>query len=189
MITALAVLAAVPVTWVLTAIALDTYGRRAIPNGKWDAIVVPGCAVRPDGAPSLALARRVRHAVAAWRAGHAPRIVLTGGIGRYPPAEATVAAALAESLGVPREALLEECRSTSTRENAAMAAALQVDGVPIARWRVLVLTDAYHAWRCCWLFGQHFDAAVARGSIPGPRLRVRGALREVGSILKGLTRR
>jgi len=150
---------------------------------------VPGCAVRPDGTPSLALARRVRHAVTAWRAGHAPRIVLTGGIGRYPPAEATVAATLAESLGVPREALLEEPESTSTRENAAMAAALQVDGAPIARWRVLVLTDAYHAWRCSWLFGKHFEAAIARGSIPGPRLRVRGALREVGSIIKGLAHR
>jgi len=177
--------AVVPVVWLLTALALDVYGSRPIPDDKWDAIVVPGCAVRPDGTPSMALARRVRHAVHAWRSGYAPRIILTGGVGRYPPAEAIVAAELARDLGVPPSALLTEADSTTTRENAAMAAALSCEGVPIQDWRVLVLTDGYHAWRCGRLFSRHFAQATARGSIPGWRLRTRGALREVASILKG----
>jgi uncharacterized SAM-binding protein YcdF (DUF218 family) len=184
----LAAAGALPAAWILAAVALDGYGRRRIPQGSWDAIVVPGCAVRPDGRPSQALSRRVHHAVAAWRAGRAPIIVFTGGVGRYPPAEAIVAAQLAAELGVPPSAVLTEERSTSTRENASMAAALIVDGAPAARWRVLVLSDAYHAWRCRRLFSRHFNQATARGSIPGRRLRIRGALREVGSIFKGLTR-
>ncbi len=181
--------AVVLVAWLITAVALDAYGCRAIPTGQWDAIVVPGCAVRPDGTPSVALARRVQHAVQAWKDGCAPRIIMTGGVGRYPPAEAHVAATLAVSLGVPQSAVLTEAASTTTRENAVLAAQLACDGVPARDWRVLVLTDAYHAWRCGRLFSRHFAQATARGSIPGWRLRTRGALREVASILKGMLHR
>ena len=182
-------LTAILALWLLTAVALDIYGHRPIPPGQWDAIVVPGCAVRPDGTPSLALQRRVQHAGSAYEKGMAPRIVTTGGVGRYPPSEASVAAAFAVSLGVPKEALLEESMSCSTRENAAMAAELQIDGKPIYNWNILVLSDGYHAWRCHRLFKRHFAQVTARGSVPGPRLRIRGALREVASILKFLAHR
>jgi uncharacterized SAM-binding protein YcdF (DUF218 family) len=168
----LSALAAVPVLWLLAALFLDAHGRRPIPAGTWDAIVVPGCAVRPNGQASPALARRVRHAVAAWREGRAPRIVLTGGIGRAPPPAA----------------LVEERQSTTTHENARLAAALEVDGAKMADWRVLVLTDGYHVWRCRRLFARYFATADAAGSTPGWRLRIRGALREVASILLGFAR-
>lgn len=184
----LSALAAVPVLWLLAALFLDAHGRRPIPAGTWDAIVVPGCAVRPNGQASPALARRVRHAVAAWREGRAPRIVLTGGIGRAPPSEAQVAAELAVSMGVPPAALVEERQSTTTHENARLAAALEVDGAKVADWRVLVLTDGYHVWRCRRLFARYFATADAAGSTPGWRLRTRGALREVASILLGFAR-
>ena len=65
--------------WVSVAWALDAYGRRPHDDGPFDALVVPGCAVRSDGLPSGALARRVRHAVDLYRSGLAPKIILTGG--------------------------------------------------------------------------------------------------------------
>jgi uncharacterized SAM-binding protein YcdF (DUF218 family) len=178
----------IPATWVAAALALDAHGRRAVPAGQWDAIIVPGCKVRKDGHPSAALARRVRHAVALWKEGRAPTLVMTGGIGTHPPAEAVVAADLARSLGVPEASILIEDASTTTRHNAAFAAALIHEGTPISRWQVLVVSDAYHAWRCGRLFSTHFAEAVGRGSVPGWRLRIRGSLREVVSIVLGAFR-
>ena len=172
-------LLAIPCAWLLVAVLLDRIGQRPTPRGPFDALVVPGCAVRPDGSPSAALYRRTQHAVRLWSDGLAPRIILTGGVGTHAPAEAQVAATIARQEGVPDGALLLEDRSTSTAENALFAAQLHADA---ANWSVLVVTDGYHCWRCAHLFGRHFARAAAVGSTPGRRLRIRGAIREVGSI-------
>lgn len=170
--------AALLVAWGLGALALDAYGRRAAPmRGEWDAIVVAGCRVMPDGRPSPALERRVRRAVGLWKAGRAPLLVMTGGLGENPPTEAEAAARLAHSLGVPDAALVRESQSTTTAENAAFAARV-VD----AR-RVIVVSDTYHVLRCEWLFGRYFDEVRGVGSTPETWPRVRFALREVGAVL------
>ena len=172
------VLAALLVVWLLAAAALDAYGQRAAPtSGRWDAIVVAGCRVMPDGRPSPTLARRVRRAVDLWKAGRAPLLVMTGGVGENPPAEAEAAARLARALGVPEFAFVRETRSKTTAENARFAAEV-VD----AR-RVLVVSDTYHVLRCEWLFGRHFAEVRGVGSTPEAWPRVRFALREVGAIV------
>lgn len=159
------------------AVALDRYGRRPV-EGRYDAIVVAGCRVLPDGRPSMALARRTRRAVELWRDGVAPRLVFTGGVGADAPAsEAAVAAALARRLGVPGEAILLEERSTSTDENARYAAALLPPGA-----RVVVVSDAYHVFRCERVFRRYFGDARGVGSIGHPWARMRGALREVAAV-------
>jgi len=164
--------------WGVGALALDAYGQRAAPStGRWDAIVVAGCRVMPDGRPSPALARRVARAVELWKAGRAPLLVMTGGMGEHPPTEAEAAAQRAHALGVPWSALVRESQSTTTAENARFAAA-----VTDAR-RVLVVSDTYHVLRCEWLFGRHFAEARGVGSTPEPWPRVRFALREVGAVL------
>ena len=165
--------------WLLAAISLDQIGRRKPPRGPFDALIVPGCAVRSDGSPSGALTRRTSHAARLWHEGLAPRLVLTGGVGMYPPAEAEVAASIARAAGVPDSALLIEDRSSSTAENALFAAQLDQQA---PAWSVLVVTDGYHCWRCTHLFKRHFAQAMSTGSTPGTKLRIRGALREVGSI-------
>ena len=102
-------------------------------------IVVLGAAVRPGGEPSPALRRRIDHAVWLW--GQAPQstLVLTGGVGDFPPAEAEVMARIAEAAGVPRERLLLEPCATTTRESARLCAVL------LTRCevrRLLIVTDA-----------------------------------------------
>jgi uncharacterized SAM-binding protein YcdF (DUF218 family) len=170
--------------WLAASCGLDGYGHRG-PDGTYDAIVVAGCRVLPDGTPSLALQRRTRHAVELWRAGIAPRIVLTGGVGTWPPSEAAAAAQVAVGLGVPSDALVLEERSTSTEENAAFAAEL-LD--PAAR--VVVVTDTYHVFRAERVFGRVFAEARGSGSTPAPWWRVRGAVREVLAVgYYGLTGR
>ena len=173
-------LASVPLCWVLAALWLDLRGRREPTGGTVDALIVPGCAVRPDGTPSGSLRRRTERAIALWHEGIAPTLVLTGGRGRFPPAEATAAAALARNHGVPSTALIIEDRSTTTAENAACSARLMDEPMQMS---VLVVTDCFHAWRCTHLFRRHFHRVRAVGTVPPFRPRVRGALREVVAIL------
>ena len=170
----------VPAAWIISAFVLDRFGKQSAHKGTVDALIVPGCAVRPDGTASGALRRRTEHAVSLWNNGKAPIIVLTGGVGRFHPSEAQAAADVARSLGVPDGALILEEESTTTAENAALAAKA-FEG-PEHR-AVLIVTDNYHAWRCRRLFSKHFGSAHAIGSTPSARLRVRGALREVVSIM------
>lgn len=165
-------------SWSALAWGLDRYGQgRPDPQGRWDAIVVLGCRVFPDGRPSVALARRVEKAAELWAAGRAEVIVLTGGRGDTGVVEAEVAAAVAESLGVPRSAMVLETRSTSTDENARFAAEA------IAGRRVVVVTDAYHVLRSERVFARHFEEAHVVGTV-SPRwwARTQGALREVLAI-------
>lgn len=164
--------------WVVGSWGLHRYGlSRPAPQGRWDAIVVLGCRVFPDGRPSFALSSRVRAAAELYAAGRAERIVLTGGVGEAGVAEAEVAAALAESLGVPRSALVLESRSTSTEQNARFAAET------IVGRRVLVVTDAYHVLRSERVFARYFDEVGVVGTL-NPRWwpRTRGALREVVAL-------
>ncbi len=166
------------VSWAAMAWGLHRYGLRQHPaDQQWDAIVVLGCRVFPDGVPSFALSTRVSLAVRLFEQGRAPVIVLTGGVGEAGVAEAEVAASLAEAQGVPRSALVLESRSTSTEQNAQFAA----QATPARR--VLVVTDAYHVLRSERVFGRYFDRVRGVGTI-NPRVwpRVRGALREVIAI-------
>ncbi|MCA9708261.1 MAG: YdcF family protein, partial [Myxococcales bacterium] len=138
---------------------------------------VLGCRVFPDGRPSFALSTRVRIAAELFAEGRADRLVLTGGVGDGGVAEAEVAASLAESLGVPRSALVLETRSTSTEQNARFAAEV------IEGRRVLIVTDAYHVFRSERVFARYFDEVHGVGTV-NPRWwpRIRGALREVIAI-------
>lgn len=170
--------------WALLAVGLDAYGQRRS-EGRFDAIVVAGCRVEPDGRPSLALQRRTRAAVSLWRQGAAPRLVFTGGVGTFPPSEARAAGDYALSLGVPADALVLEERSTSTEENARFAADLLGSSA-----RVIVVTDTYHIFRAERVFGRFFAEASGTGSVAAPDVRARGALREVLAVsVYALTRR
>lgn len=172
--------------WGASAYTLHRYGLRGYPDeGQWDAIVVLGCRVFPDGQPSRALAARVGAAVELYHQGRAERVVLTGGVGEAGIAEAEVAATLAESLGVPRDDLILEARSTSTEQNARFAAQM------FEGRRILIVTDAYHVFRSELVFERYFDEVHGVGTI-NPRWwpRVKGAFREVAAVAGyGLMRR
>ncbi|MCA9615831.1 MAG: YdcF family protein [Sandaracinus sp.] len=167
--------------WMTAAAWLDRRGLRT-PEGSFDAIVVAGCRVMPDGRPSPALARRAELATELWRGGLAPRVVFTGGVGDHGGSEASVAAAHARSRGLRADAVWLEERSTSTEENARYAAEVLADaGLP--RARVLVVSDSYHVLRCERVFGRRFDEVVGTGSRSVPYARAKGAMREVPVLI------
>ncbi len=158
--------------WLGMAWALDANGHRQEPTGSYDAIVVAGCRVLPEGRPSLSLVRRATKAVELWRRGVAPVIAFTGGVGDWPPAEAVAAAEVARSLGVPESALLLERRSRSTIENARFLREQS------SYARIIVVTDTYHVRRCEWFFRKYFTTVDGYGVVSPFFYRTRGALRE-----------
>lgn len=172
-------------TWTLAAVALDAWGRAGVPEGRYDAIIVAGCRVYPDGNPSPPLQHRAALAVELWKAGVAPKVVFTGGLdddvraawGDEGPTEAAAAARWARDRGLPAAAVVLEERSTSTEENAAFAAKL------VRGERVVVVTDAYHTFRARRVFDRYFGEVTAVGSTYGRWTRIRGAYREVPAIV------
>lgn len=125
--------------WAL--VSTDYLLRREPPApASLDAIVVPGCPALPDGGVSTCIARRVGVAVAAWREGLAPRILMSGAAVRSSPVEARVMARYAHRLGVPGSAILVEPKARHTEQNIRYAAQmLLAQGLR----RVLVVTDPF----------------------------------------------
>src|SRR5919202_4116394 len=92
--------------------------HKQAPPLSYDVIVVLGAAVWPGGQPSPALRRRVLHAVDLLQRGHALHLLVTGGVGKYAPAEAEVMQRVAVAHGVPPPRVLCEDQATSTFESA-----------------------------------------------------------------------
>ena len=134
-----------------------------------DVIVVLGAAVWPGGQPSPALRRRVLHAVDLLQHGYATHLLVSGGVGKYPPAEAEVMQRLAVAHGIPHANIVLEDQATSTFESA-----LRCRDILWQRgWsRVLIVTDRFHLARALLAFrsfGVHAVGSAAPGK-PARRL-------------------
>jgi uncharacterized SAM-binding protein YcdF (DUF218 family) len=109
-----------------------------------DAIIVLGAAVWSGGRAGPSLNARTQHAIALYRAGYASHLILSGGLGRYPPSEAEAMRQLALAAGVPDQALVLEDGSHSTEENLANSKML----MDARGWRTaLVVSDPFHLLR------------------------------------------
>ena len=109
-----------------------------------DAIVVLGAA-QYNGRPSPVLRARLDHALGLYREGLAPRIIVTGGIGRGDTtSEATVGRHYLVAHGVPSEAVVAQPHGRSTQASmTAVAAWLEQR----ALHRVLLVSDPFHMFR------------------------------------------
>lgn len=128
-----------------------------------DIIVVAGAGVVGPCEPNLSAVRRVLTAVSLWEASRAPMLMFTGGVpDDLDCAVSDVMADLAARLGVPRDRILTEATSTSTRENALYAnPALRSLGVR----RLLLVTDQLHMLRASRAF-ETLGYVVGRVSVP-----------------------
>lgn len=150
-----------------------------------DVILILGAAVWPDGQPSPILLSRVQAGVALYRQGYAPRMLLSGGLGKLPPSEAEAMRRVAVSMGVPPEDILVEDQSLSTLANIRNSAEIMA-----ARgWRsVLLVSDPYHMFRACRMAadaGLEVHPAPVWDS-PGwtfPSLRVYYTARETAAVI------
>ena len=119
------------------------------PAPTYDAAIVLGAMVRPDGSPSPALRRRVEHAAALFQAGSVGHLLMSGGAVRHPVPEAEVMRDLALAAGIAPQRIVTETQSFNTIGNARLCAPLVAE----RGWsRLLLVTDACHIPRSLYIF-------------------------------------
>jgi len=129
--------------WAVVAVAVAVAGAED-QAGPVDAIVVLGAA-QYNGRPSPVFRARLDHAVTLYRAGHAPVVLVTGGIGRRDTlSEAAVGARYLVGRGLPRATVVALPAGADT-----YASLAEVGGWFRGRGsrRVLLVSDAFHLLR------------------------------------------
>ena len=112
---------------------------------EYDAIVVLGAQVKPDGSPSVQLGWRLDAAWEAWEQKHVP-VVVCGAQGKDEPMpEAEAMSLYLENKGVPAADILKDPDSFNTNQNLQNAAKLLQDLPGIQR--VMIVTSDYHVPR------------------------------------------
>lgn len=132
------------------------------PVGEYDALIVLGAQVKPDGTLSLQLQWRLDEAVKAWEE-RPCWVVVCGARGSNEPVEE--AYAMRDYLigkGVGEEWILTDAASYNTRQNIVNAAALLADKDVE---RVAVVTSDYHVPRALAIAE---DAGLQASGIPAP---------------------
>jgi uncharacterized SAM-binding protein YcdF (DUF218 family) len=109
-----------------------------------DVILVLGSAVWPNEQPSPSLRARTQRTIELYEDEYAPHLLLSGGLGRWPPEEAEVMRRLAEAAGIPPEALILDKEAHSTWESMAKAREIMdQEGWETA----IVVSDPFHMTR------------------------------------------
>ena len=126
----------------LGVVAMVCYREKHIPPvGEYDAIIVLGAQVKPDGTPSLQLQWRIDAAAQAWKDRNC-LVVVCGAQGSNEPApEAHVMREELIKQGVDADSILMDDQSFNTRQNIANAVKL-MEGREVSH--VLVVTSDYH---------------------------------------------
>ncbi len=147
-----------------------------------DAALVLGARVYEDGEPSRFLRERVEVGVALYLDGTVDELIMSGdGDDSSGYGEPTVMRALAEALGVPADAIVEDPLGLDTYSSCQRAA--EVYGAS----SVIVATQEFHEPRAVWLCEQ--AGLEAQGRYPAIRLTkstVLGNIREVPAIAKAM---
>ncbi|OON68552.1 YdcF family protein [Hymenobacter sp. CRA2] len=116
-----------------------------------DCLLVPGNTVNPDGTLSERLRGRLDKALQLYQAHLAPKIMVSGGLGREGHYEGFVMGQYLRAQGVPADAIIVDDLGTTTGATAdnfvAVAAQRQFRSV-------LVVSQFYHLPRCRYLLQQ-----------------------------------
>ncbi len=133
-------------------------------QNQFDVILVLGNPARVDGTIGPVAKSRVLEAIRQYRAGIAPRLLMTGGAVANRFVEAQVMLQFAESQGVPASALLAESQSRNTIQNAYYSyKIMQAHGWTSA----LVVSSPTHLRRASLIF-THFPLAWRMDAAPYP---------------------
>jgi len=111
---------------------------------KADCILVFGAAVRPDGTPSFILRDRMDVAVELYKAGAAPKLLLSGDNGRVNYNEVAAMETYAVKAGIPKKDIFLDHAGFSTYESVYRAKAIfQVK-------RVISVTQSFQQYRALY---------------------------------------
>jgi uncharacterized SAM-binding protein YcdF (DUF218 family) len=145
----------------------------------FDTVLVLGYPANPDGTPSPEERARVLEGIREYRAGVAPRLILTGGAAHNQFVEAHVMAQFAVSQGVPASDLIEEGRAQNTIQNIFYSAQIMhAHGWSSAE----VVSSGYHLGRTALILGtfnrRQPALALAWHTHPAPRAPEYSVLRQ-----------
>lgn len=146
-----------------------------------DAVIVPGARVYADGRVSVMLADRLDAALALYRDGTVPRILVSGDHGTPTYDEVNAMARYLEARGVPPEHIFLDHAGFTTYDTLYRARA--VFGVG----RAIVVTQRFHLSRALFVasaLGLPAEGMVADRAPYTARSLVRSNLREVGARVK-----
>jgi uncharacterized SAM-binding protein YcdF (DUF218 family) len=158
--------------------------RRYVHPVMLDAIVLLGCRIGPSGWPSETARRRAERAADAWHQRMAPLVVVSGGRRWHGLTEAeALENYLAERRGVPRTAILRECCSLSTSENARFTARLlRARGLV----EIGIVTSDWHIPRAMGAFRR---MGLSCQALPAPSPPTRRWLRAYRSVREAVSQR
>lgn len=126
-----------------------------------DVIVVLGAAVWEGGIPSPSLRRRILYAIELIHRKKAGILILTGGVGKYPPSEAQVMRQIALEQGIHENQIILDEQAKSTLESAIICTQILQEN----QWNnILIVSDYYHLLRAVLLF--RVLGICAEGSSP-----------------------
>ena len=147
----------------LGVVAMVVYREKNVPPvGDYNAIIVLGAQVKPDGEPSLQLQWRLDAAVKAWQERNC-LVVVCGAQGSNEPApEAHVMRDVLIAQGVPEGAILMDDQSFNTRQNIQNAVTL-LEGHDVED--VLIVTSDYHLPRAMSIAD---DAGLSASGLGSP---------------------
>lgn len=114
-----------------------------------DCLVILGAAVWPGGQPSPVLRDRVARAAQLYHDGVARKVICSGGVGKYPPAEAEVEKQFLIKAGVAETDIIMEANSASTAEQAVLIKEIcDREGFD----SIALVTSFYHEQRATHMF-------------------------------------
>lgn len=135
-------------------------------TADYDAVIVLGAQVKPDGEPSVQLAWRLDRAAEVWEKKQVP-VVVCGARGKdEPEAEAFVMKRYLENKGVIGDMILTDPDSFNTEQNLTHAKILLEEYSDTIR-RVIIVTSDYHVPRAMALAG---DLGLDASGIGSPCL-------------------
>ena len=156
--------------------------KEVTPIVDYDAIIVLGAQVKPDGTPSVQLGWRLDVAQEAYTHRKAP-VVVCGARGKDEPfTEAEAMKKYLMARGIPEEDILTDPESFNTRQNLLNAAKL-LEHHQIIR-RVLIVTSDYHVPRALALAGDLGFEATGLGSPCKPEYWIKNHAREALAWVK-----
>jgi vancomycin permeability regulator SanA len=110
-----------------------------------ECILVLGCGVRDDGTPSHMLEDRLRRGVELYKAGAAPKIIMSGDHGRTNYDEVNTMKGYAINAGVPSEDIFMDHAGFSTYESMYRAKDI------FCAEKILIVSQEYHLHRAIYL--------------------------------------
>lgn len=167
-------------------IIADPVLHRSELAGTVDTVIVLGCGIWPDGRPTLALINRLDKAAEYYEKNPHVKIIVSGGQGPTEPfSEAEAMERYLMENGIPRDSIIKEDKSTSTKENFKFSGEMinKPNDEPV---KIVFITNDFHVLRSRILADRFGFEAYAISAPTPPVIIFNSYLREFFAFVKSM---